>query len=243
MNTDKKERILGLFFGIIGIIAAVLEMVFSGVEPASVCGMIKDISGMAVVIIMAVLLYAPKPKQKVDFDSQFKNSMAVLEIKYSPILKEKPHDSELGKNVLYYYQINNNIKALSDSSVDKKTFSKLFTYKVENGKTVLEFEVKKTVFQGRSQSSDTKNDDNVLWNLKCKEIVDHIMQKSERYKNPDEKFTFTQKNATINSNDKANVGCVQFEFDRILGDEITDVDNLSIMIDGIIFIFVVENSK
>ena len=69
------------------------------------------------------------------------------------------------------------------------------------------------------------------------------MQKSERYKNPDEKFTFAQKNATINSNDKANVGCVQFEFDRILGDEITDADNLSIMIDGIIFIFVVENSK
>ena len=61
MNTDKKERILGLFFGIIGIIAAVLEMVFSGVEPASVCGMIKDISGMAVVIIMAVLLLLLMP--------------------------------------------------------------------------------------------------------------------------------------------------------------------------------------
>ena len=103
MNTDKKERILGLFFGIIGIIAAVLEMVFSGVEPASVCGMIKDISGMAVVIIMAVLLYAPKPKQKFDFDSQFKNSMAVLENKYSPIWL-----SHINSRIIPYRRSNKN---------------------------------------------------------------------------------------------------------------------------------------
>lgn len=69
---DIKEKIWGGIFGVVAIIAAIIEMFANGLDFASICGMVKDVSGtLVVVIVMAavVKLMAPQ-KQTVTFEEK-----------------------------------------------------------------------------------------------------------------------------------------------------------------------------
>lgn len=69
---DIQEKIWGGIFGVVAIVAAVVEMFANGLDFASICGMIKDVSGTLVVVIVMVAvakLIAPK-KQAVTFEEK-----------------------------------------------------------------------------------------------------------------------------------------------------------------------------
>ena len=71
-NIDIKEKIWGGIFGVIAIIAAIAEMFVNGVNAASICGMVKDVFGTLVVVIVMVAvakLVAPK-KQPMTFEDK-----------------------------------------------------------------------------------------------------------------------------------------------------------------------------
>ena len=74
---DIQEKIWGGIFGVVAIIAAIAEMFANGVDFASICGMIKDVSGTLVVVIVMVAvakLIAPK-KHTVTFEEKLTGAL------------------------------------------------------------------------------------------------------------------------------------------------------------------------
>ena len=64
-DEDSIEKIVGGIFGIIAIIAAVVEMALGGFDAAAVAGGVKDIAGTLVTIVMLVVaINALKPRKK-----------------------------------------------------------------------------------------------------------------------------------------------------------------------------------
>ena len=69
---DIQEKIWGGILGMVAIIAAVIEMIANGLDFASICGMIKDVSGTLIVVIVMVAvakLIVPK-KQTATFEEK-----------------------------------------------------------------------------------------------------------------------------------------------------------------------------
>lgn len=74
---DVQEKILGGIFGIIAIAASICEMFANGVNAASVFGMIKDISGTLIVVIVMITmakLLIPKKYEK-SFEERLTNAL------------------------------------------------------------------------------------------------------------------------------------------------------------------------
>lgn len=74
---DIQEKIWGGIFGVIAIIAAIVEMFANGADFASICGMIKDVFGTLVVVIVMVAvakLISPK-KQLVTFEDKLTDAL------------------------------------------------------------------------------------------------------------------------------------------------------------------------
>lgn len=74
---DLKEKIWSGVFGIVAIVAAIAEMIAGGVNTASFFGMIKDVAGTLVVVIVMVAvakLIAPK-KQTVSFEEKMNEAL------------------------------------------------------------------------------------------------------------------------------------------------------------------------
>ena len=74
---DVQEKILGGIFGIIAIAASVCEMFAGGINAASVFGMIKDVSGTLIVVIVMITmakLIIPKKYEK-SFEERLSNAL------------------------------------------------------------------------------------------------------------------------------------------------------------------------
>lgn len=70
---DIQEKLLGGIFGVISIAAAVAETIAGGIDAAAIFGMIKDISGTLVVVVVMLAvakMLAPK-KYKKSFEDRF----------------------------------------------------------------------------------------------------------------------------------------------------------------------------
>lgn len=60
---DLGEKVWGFIFGVIAIIAAVLEMFANGISTASILGAIKDVFGTLVVVVVFYLVIKSLPKK------------------------------------------------------------------------------------------------------------------------------------------------------------------------------------
>ena len=76
-NLDLKEKVWGGIFGIVAIVAAIAEMITSEVNLSSVFGMIKDVAGTAVVVIVmfAVAKLLKPKKYAVSFEDRLTNAL------------------------------------------------------------------------------------------------------------------------------------------------------------------------
>lgn len=62
---DVKERIWGGIFGVIAILAAIFEMIASGVTAVSIFGMIKEVAGTLVVVVILIAFFRKTRKLKI----------------------------------------------------------------------------------------------------------------------------------------------------------------------------------
>lgn len=149
-NKLDKETLFGGIFGIIAIVAIIIEMILTGVSTESVTAAIKDIAGTLITIVMlfvAINALKPKKKKQEDFDVVFETKMNDIITKYNPIIsfwgKEVINNKELSR-----YNIANKLDAISTNNPGGN--NKFFRI----GKNIkeIEFSVSETVFPERKES-------------------------------------------------------------------------------------------
>ncbi|MBQ9608893.1 MAG: hypothetical protein IJV15_05540 [Lachnospiraceae bacterium] len=74
-NLDNKEKIWGGILGTIAIISAICEMVLGGINAASVAGMIKDVSGTLVVVVVLIAFLKSLPKKLKNIEDVLENEV------------------------------------------------------------------------------------------------------------------------------------------------------------------------
>lgn len=86
---DLQEKIWGGIFGIVAIVAAVVEMFVNGISAATVVGAVKDIFGTLIVIVLFVavikLLSVKKPK---NFREALEAAMEKVKVNYQPFIRK-----------------------------------------------------------------------------------------------------------------------------------------------------------
>ncbi|MGF7012317.1 hypothetical protein M2145_001025 [Lachnospiraceae bacterium PF1-21] len=120
---DKFEILLGGIFGLIALIAIVVEVIFGGVTVGSVAGGIKDMAGIMVAIL--VFLFAVRNlfsrKDKEDFESVLNHELEDWEERNSPVITKASDfpdansPSQKGFRARYYL-LTNMEKIVSDDS-------------------------------------------------------------------------------------------------------------------------------
>ena len=144
---DVLEKLGGGFFGVIAIGGAIAEMIFLGVEPASIAGCIKDVA--ATLIVVMVLIAALKriwPTR--GFEEVFEKEMINVAERYMPVIV-KGKDINSGKTVRnYIYNIAADLNCIIGE--DPKNYTTEFFYINEEACTIT-FKVRKTVFFGSSK--------------------------------------------------------------------------------------------
>ena len=83
---DRDEKVWGGIFGLIAIVAAVVEMFVNGIDASSVIGAIKDISGTLVVVVLLVVFIKSLPKKPENFREVFEAKMNEIEKAYEPLI-------------------------------------------------------------------------------------------------------------------------------------------------------------
>ncbi len=142
-DEDSIEKIVGGIFGIIAIIAAVVEMALGGFDAAAVAGGVKDIAGTLVTIVMLVVaINALKPRKKPaeDFEGRFGEEMERVIAKYDPLIRKD-------ETVKGRYNIADDMAVLYENK--KCGYDRLFDFDYEKGE--LTFFVHKKLFMGRSK--------------------------------------------------------------------------------------------
>lgn len=97
-KNEFKEKRWEFIFGIIAIVAAVAEMVFNGINAATVSAAIKDVFGTVIVIVVFAAVIKDKIQKLPD---KLEGELDVFAKKYSPLIF-KVRDYEVAEN--YYEQ-------------------------------------------------------------------------------------------------------------------------------------------
>lgn len=173
---DALEKIGGGLLGVVAIGAAVAELVLGEVNAESIAGMIKDIAGTLIVVM--VLLAALKklvPKKTTDFKSIFDSEMEKIVTKYSPLIG-KDTDKE-GR-----YNIADNMDVIYNNSSSNYHWLFDFNYKNE-----LTFVVSKTLFMGKSKEDFSEMQKRIVESITAKITRDFELIKNE-WKQTDKGF-------------------------------------------------------
>ena len=116
---DLEEKILGGIFGVISIVATVIELCANGFSTATIFGAVKDIFGTLIVVVLFVaVMKALKPKKAKNFRDLLNASMEKVEANYAPLIRKanaKESDTEAKTKKLentIRYEIGSNINAL-----------------------------------------------------------------------------------------------------------------------------------
>lgn len=146
---------LGGIFGIVAIIAIVLEVLMGALNGPSLAGGIKDIAGTMVnVMVFFIAAKALLKKVPNNFKEVFTEQMTELENKYNPLLRLatdngiEQRKAKLEK--VYRYELSTSINALFDG--DAKNYAAFFEFDIEQPKKI-SFNINKTTFMGRSTES------------------------------------------------------------------------------------------
>ncbi|MBQ3004506.1 MAG: hypothetical protein IJD88_01110, partial [Clostridia bacterium] len=86
-DEDYLEKVIGGIFGVVAIVAAIVEIFIGGPTTGSVVAGIKDVAGTLIVVVLLVaFIKNNRPKAYKDFNSAFDAEMTVLCEKYSPVI-------------------------------------------------------------------------------------------------------------------------------------------------------------
>lgn len=158
---DALEKVGGGVFGVIAIGGAIAEMVYNGLNAASIAGCIKDVAGtLIVVMILIAALRRILPKH--GFDEVFEDEMKNVVERYKPAVK-RGEDVKRGETIRnYVYNIAADLNCIIGA--EPKNYTTEFFYINEKDCTIT-FKVRKTVFFG--SSSEKKNEE-------LEKIAEHI---------------------------------------------------------------------
>lgn len=137
------ETLWSGFFGIISVIAAIVEVFVNGINTPNVVAAIKDVSGtVAVVFVLFITIRHLILKEPKNFDEVFTSGMEAVTVKYNPLIQKQ----EDGK---HRYFIASKLSAINDNSPG--AYHKFFDY-VSNKEIEISFS--KTVFVGVGGSDE-----------------------------------------------------------------------------------------
>lgn len=215
---DILEKVGGGVLGVIAIGGAIAEMIFSGVEPVTIAGCIKDVAGTLIVVM--VLIAALKriwPKQ--GFEEVFEAEMINVAERYKPAII-RGNDVQTEKTVRkYIYNIAENLNCITGDS--PKNYNTEF-FSIDENACKITFKVRKRVFKGNSTEDVS---------LELGKIVEHIDNcVTKRF---DQKFiSYSEK--------KDNE--ISFCYVKQVTPEET-AKKLAMIVDYVMLLFVAENKK
>ncbi len=83
---DLQEKVWGFIFGVVAIIAAILEMIVNGFSVASVLGAIKDVFGTLVVVVVFYLIVMNRPKRPKNITDILENMIENWGLDNAPLI-------------------------------------------------------------------------------------------------------------------------------------------------------------
>lgn len=219
-KNEKREMIFGVVFGVMVVVAAVLEMLFNGISLAGVFGAIKDIAGTLVVFVV-LFAYVSEHKKVKGIRGSIESRMKEIEEKYNPLIREEvptEASNEAKKSKLekiVRYEIAANCDAIYENNC--KSYAPFFEVSVENPDKV-EFYIRKKFF--------AESTDNVFDAARIANNFKVFMNK--RYVNVETEYV----------SDKSG-GKFVIKFSETLEDK-AQIEQLMSIIDDMIFIYVLE---
>ena len=143
MKKIENETLWSGILGIIAVLAAVVELILSGIEALTVVAAVKDIaSTLAVVMVLILAIKQTIHKEPKTFDEVFSVEMEKVTRKYAPLLQKQ----EDGK---HRYFIASKLSAINDNTPG--AYHKFFDL-VKT--TEVEISISKTVFVGAGGSGE-----------------------------------------------------------------------------------------
>lgn len=137
------ETLWSGILGVVAVIAAVVEMILSGVNAVSIAGTVKDIAGtLAVIMVLLVAIKQLVHKEPKNFDEVFSSEMEIVSKKYFPLLQKQDN----GK---HRYFMASKLSAINDNTPG--AYHKFFDF---TKATELEVSISKTVFVGVGGSDE-----------------------------------------------------------------------------------------
>jgi|LSQX01.3.fsa_nt_gb hypothetical protein len=222
-DLDSVEKVLGGIFGLIAIVAAIVEMVLGGFNIDTIVAAIKDISGTAVVVVLLIAFVKRLPKPVKDVRESIEFEMEKVEKSYAPLIRKaevKETDnvakkSKLGKTIRY--EIAKDVNALFGK---ESTYIRFFDTQAEKP-TEIKFAIRKAFF------GDTPENP-----FAPEQIAEHLKGYVEK-KHVDSSFKYAA--------DKDG-GFVLVTFDSPVETD-KEVEELISIVDDMLFAFVTENKK
>lgn len=149
--------------GIVAVIAALIEMLLTGINVISIASAVKDIAGtLAVIMVMLIAVKQLTHKEPQNFDEAFQSEMNTITAKYAPLLQKQAD----GK---HRYFIASRLSAINDQT--PRAYHKFFDL-IKSSE--LDVSISKTVFVGVGGS------DEVFLNVKAK-LISNIQQKGSLF--------------------------------------------------------------
>lgn len=217
------DKVLGGIFGIIAIVAAIVEMALGGFTIDAIVAAIKDISGTAVVVVLLIAFVKSLPKPAKNARESIEFEMEKVEKSYAPLIrkaevKETDNDAKkfkLGKTIRY--EIAKDVNALFGK---ESTYIRFFDTQAEKP-TEIKFAIRKAFF------GDTPEHP-----FAPEQIAERLMGYMEK-NHADSRFTYAA--------DKDG-GFVLVTFDSPIETD-KEVEELISIVDDMLFAFVTENKK
>lgn len=220
---DLEEKILGGIFGVISIVATIIELCANGFSTATIFGAVKDIFGTLIVVVLFVaVMKALKPKKAKNFRDLLNTSMEKVEANYAPLIRKaiaKESDSEAKTKKLentIRYEIGSNINALFEG--DCGSYIRFFDIDAHNPDRIV-FPVRETFFGSKEDSP-----------FDAERII-YKVSGSLQKRFPD---------YDIKNDLKKNEITVDFKKTLSTAD---DAESLSRLIDMVVLLFIAENKK
>ena len=215
---DMLEKVGGGVLGVIAIGSAIAEMIFSGVEPATIAGCIKDAAG-TLIVVMDLIVALKRILPKHGFEEVFEMEMKNVEERYEPAIK-KGKDVQTEKTVRkYIYNIAEDLNCITTGN--PQNYNTEF-FSIDENACRITFKVRKRVFKGNSIDMATD------------EIKNIVMNVSERVSR---KF-----GNTIISNSEKKDNEISFVYVKQVTPEET-AKKLAMIVDYVMLLFIAENKK
>jgi len=220
---DIIDKVLGGIFGIIAIVAAIVEMILGGFTAEAIVEAIKDIAGTAIVVVLLVTFVKNLPKNAKNVRESIEIEMTRIEKSYSPLIRKvevKETDNDAKKNKLgktIRYEIADNVNVLFNV---KSSFHRFFDIQAERP-TEIKFAIRKAFFGDTVENS-----------FNPQKISEHLMG-------------YLKKNhpeCSMNYVSDKDGGLVVIPFNNPIETD-KEIEELISIIDDMLFVYVAENKK